>query len=395
MNLDDLARRGPKVATGMPRAEFRPSFKLIAPDQYELMSLTEDEAEAIKELESLGVKVPEGVVPRIVEAKHDPAGWGRDAMFVKHPGTGKMVKTPATSRNVIRRRWVFDFKAVPTKDVAALVKHVLKRKAKPRKEADGGAYVVALADLQVGKTGPDGGTKDLLDALGDKLESVIREARAGDYSEIVLADLGDGCENIENVDQQAHTNDLSFTDQLDLFNAITLRACLDLADIAPVRYVAIPSNHMQLRKDKQRIGIARDDFGILNARTLHRTLDTASRDDIQVIIPAAHDETLAIDIAGLPVGFAHGHQVARPDRISEWWAKQAFGDQPLGAARLLLTGHFHHLRVQQMGKGRTWIQAPTMDAGSAWFTSISGEVSQRGILTLSIADGAWDNLRIH
>jgi hypothetical protein len=67
----------------------------------------------------------------------------------------------------------------------------------------------------------------------------------------------------------------------------------------------------------------------------------------------------------------------------------AFGAQPVSNASILVTGHFHHLRIQELGSvergddvaSRYWIQASTMDNGSGWFRRISGEDSQPGLVT--------------
>ena len=39
------------------------------------------------------------------------------------------------------------------------------------------------------------------------------------------------------------------------------------------------------------------------------------------------------------------------------------------AARILISGHFHHFAAREMGDGKLWIQAPTLDNGSDWFFS--------------------------
>lgn len=380
----------PVTATRIAPAGVAPSFKRLAGDEWELTTSVADSAAALEELARLDPEFDwSGYTAELVEAKADPAAWHRDVAYDEN---GR--KTPAVTRPVVRKRYIIR-RAVPETERADLVKYVLTRKpAKPLTAANGGAFVVCLADLQIGKTGPDGGTQDLLGYLLDALAIVTATARKIKPARIVIADLGDGCENVENVAAQAFSNDLSFTDQLDLFNAVTTKACTDLAAIAPVTFVSVPSNHMQLRKQRERIGTSHDDFGILNAKTLSRTFTTAGRDDITVVIPERHAESLTVDIDGLNVGFAHGHQVNNPDKIPEWWSRQAFGGMPLEPARLLLTGHFHSLRLQTAGDGKTWMQAPTMDPGSEWYANLTGEQSHRGLLTFRVVDGAWRDLQV-
>src|SRR5690606_30317931 len=57
-----------------------------------------------------------------------------------------------------------------------------------------------------------------------------------------------------------------------------------------------------------------------------------------------------LDIHGTILAVAHGHQANNPDRIPQWWANQVHGGQPAADADILLTAHFHHLRVQPTGR---------------------------------------------
>jgi len=85
----------------------------------------------------------------------------------------------------------------------------------------------------------------------------------------------------------------------------------------------------------------------------------------------------------------HGHQANRPDSIPDWWRKQAFGKQPIHAATTLVSGHFHHLRVielgsTQRGSSRYWVQASTLDNGSNWWRTSQGEDSQPGLVCFEL-----------
>jgi hypothetical protein len=61
----------------------------------------------------------------------------------------------------------------------------------------------------------------------------------------------------------------------------------------------------------------------------------------------------------------------------------------VAAATIGVTGHFHHLRVQELGLGpngnsRYWIQASTLDNGSNWFRLSSGEISVPGMTVFEL-----------
>jgi hypothetical protein len=60
---------------------------------------------------------------------------------------------------------------------------------------------------------------------------------------------------------------------------------------------------------------------------------------------------------------------------------------------LLITGHYHHLRVTQSGR-KTWLQAPALDNGSEWWARETGATSPAGLLTLTVGRGGWDRLRV-
>lgn len=94
--------------------------------------------------------------------------------------------------------------------------------------------------------------------------------------------------------------------------------------------------------------------------------------------------TLTIPSAGWIIGITHGH-IARAGggteaKLQRWWEGQAAGRQPIGDSDVLVTGHYHHLRVADWG-GCVWLQAPAMEGGSEWWRVSSGQMSQIGMLS--------------
>jgi len=78
--------------------------------------------------------------------------------------------------------------------------------------------------------------------------------------------------------------------------------------------------------------------------------------------------------------------------VADWWRKQAFGRQPVADASLLVHGHFHHLRVTELGStltggSRFLVGAATMDNGSNWWRTSSGEDSQPGLVCFALEQG--------
>jgi flavoprotein len=56
------------------------------------------------------------------------------------------------------------------------------------------------------------------------------------------------------------------------------------------------------------------------------------------------------------------------------------GFGPVADARILVTGHYHHLLISE-ATSRTVIQVPSMDGGSAWFTNGTGQASPPGMVS--------------
>jgi hypothetical protein len=104
---------------------------------------------------------------------------------------------------------------------------------------------------------------------------------------------------------------------------------------------------------------------------------------VQFRYPERDSLTLALDLNGTMVGFTHGHQ-ARD--LPKWWEGQATGRTPVGGCDVLISAHFHHYKVSQVGP-RLWIQTPAMDGGSPWFRNTRGLESPTGIVSLVVGDG--------
>ena len=259
------------------------------------------------------------------------------------------------------------------------------------------ALVILFSDLQLGKTDHRGGTQDLLVRVEEIKASLVALVKKEKPSKIVFCDVGDIIESFSNTadQQQLQSNDLSLMAQVDLAATIVWDFLKTLsAMVEEVTYATVGSNHCQNRVNKQRVGLLTDDWGVFIGRTLARLSHEVGL-GIRFIEPQPHDESLAHDVFGdgfHVLGLVHGHQSNRPEGMPDWWRKQSFGRQPVASATLLASGHFHHLRVQELGStpsggSRFWVQAATLDNGSGWFRLNSGEDSQPGLVVLSLEQG--------
>lgn len=262
---------------------------------------------------------------------------------------------------------------------------------KPKPIESDKALIVLLSDFQIGKVDERGGTQELITRIFETYDRIEKQFRSGKYAEIVLVDVGDIVEGFSNAADmnQAVTNDLSLMQQVDVGISLIWEIVKRASKFAPVKYVSVASNHCEFRINKQRVGKpGQDDWGIMIAQQIHR-LAKETELPVTVHIPNPNDESLAIDIFGHIIGVVHGHQANRPEGLPDWWRNQAFGKQPVAAATILISGHFHHSRIQELGDAgnggsRYWIQAPTMDSGSGWFRLNSGQDSKPGIACFEV-----------
>ena len=239
--------------------------------------------------------------------------------------------------------------------------------------------------------------KSSLERVFASYKELKAKARKGNYEQIIIVDCGDMVEGFSNKAdmQQAFSNDLSIMQQVDLGLALVWELIKTLRPHGELTYATVASNHCQFRLNKQQVGQpGLDDWGVVIAQQLSR-LARETDTQLRVLVPEPSDESLALDVFGDQfhvLGLWHGHQSTRPSGVPQWWERQAFGHQPVAAATIGLTGHFHHLRVEELGQSsnggsRYWIQGKTMDSGSSWYRLNVGSESQTGITCFELERG--------
>lgn len=270
-----------------------------------------------------------------------------------------------------------------------------KIKVIPPKKTTEKCLVILWSDLQVGKVDYRGNTESLIERIAIMQTRLVEKIKAEKPEKAIFVDTGDTVENFGNAAdlQQLATNDLSIMEQVDLATTLAWQTLKLVAQYVPdVTYASVGSNHCQFRVNKQVIGKASDDWGIFIGRQLARLSKEKSL-PIKFLEPQPHDESLAIDVFedGFHIlGIVHGHQAKRPDAMATWWRGQAFGRQPVADASVLVHGHWHHLRVTEMGStprgtSRFLVMAPTLDNGSGWWKKVTGEDSVPGLATFILA----------
>jgi len=318
----------------------------------------------------------------------------------------EVVGTPRTSQ---WQRWDgewltsyrFHFRRKVTDvDLPTLFAEAKKTKPKQlKRQVSGKTFVVVPSDFQIGKTGSRGGTKELLERVFESFDRIEAAIKAGKYEQVVIIDAGDIIESVSNTadQQQLESNDLSPMQSVDMAASVMWELIKRCSKYAPVKYGSVASNHCQFRHRGQTVGRpGKDDWGIVILQQLRR-LSSEVGLDVTFYVPQPEEEGFAIDVFGdgsHVLGAIHGHQVKRPASIPDFWKKALFGSQYLSAVTTLITGHFHHTIVQELGnspKGgsRWWVQASTMDAGSDWFRRIAQEDSQPAITCFELVKGVY------
>lgn len=271
-------------------------------------------------------------------------------------------------------------------------------KTPPVASGEGLTYCVPAGDLQIGK--PDGdGIEGIITRFGDKTDAAVarlKELRkmGRPIDSILLPWLGDCIEGL--VSQggalaAAGRLDLTMTEQLRVYRRLMLHQIQQFAPLSDrILVPVVPGNHDEVQRVGKVVRRYDDSWAVEGAVAVADALKLApGYEHVAFVFPARDELTITLDVAGTPVGFAHGHQFGR-DPV-KWWAGQAHGMQEIGSATLLLAAHLHHLRVEQ-GGAKTFMQIPALDGGSTWWRHKTGQDAPPGMISLVIGGGGWQDL---
>lgn len=341
-----------------------------------------------------GLPVPEGLDVVVERAT------------VQRIGAAELFDSEGNRLDCAKQYW-YKFKFVPkalgaetfASSIAALQAEIANVAAYKKTPYNDSGVVINIADLQLGKSDRHGGTKETVAGFYVALAKAIAYIKEVKPALIVLAELGDGIENFQNTKTQAQTNDLQLVEQIALHTKLLTYAAVELSKLAPKLIVlGVPSNHAEVREDGKAVGGVHNDYGLLSMNSVKSamSLNQGAFGHVQFAWPADYEVSITIDVAGVPVGFAHGHYTkGNANNVEKWLIGQFAGNHPLQPARIINTAHFHHLRIQNCIGGRWWLQSPTLDRGSSWLEHISGEgSSQNGILIYTVRAGTWHDMQL-
>lgn len=270
-----------------------------------------------------------------------------------------------------------------------LERELKKWKPKAAKVAKGNLTAIyAIGDTQWGKDAGDG-TSGTVTRVMSALNSALgrhEELKSRGIGQIALPQLGDCIEGIVSQGGKiAGRLDLDLTTQIRVGRRVLLewvKAFAPLTDslVIPV----VPGNH-----DESHRQLITDPVDSWQVEIVQQVLDIAKENEnlqhVTARFPERDNTTLAVDLSGTLVGFAHGHQIRDPQK---WWQGQALGNTAVGQAEVLISAHYHHYAVRQLNH-RLWVQTPALDGGSHWFadrTGMGGN-SPSGIVSLVVGEG--------
>jgi len=274
-------------------------------------------------------------------------------------------------------------------DIDLLIKEVSKWSPGKSKPHTGELFAVyAIGDTQYGKDA-GGGTEATVQRVLRGLEASLERHKellkmGRQIGTVVLPQLGDCIEgNVSQGGRVMGRSDLGVTQQTRIGRRVLFQWIKQFAPLCERLIIpVVPGNHDETTR--QMLTDPTDSWQIEVASATQMAVEeNPNLKHVEFMYPRPDHGTLSLDLGGSILGLAHGHQMGD---MSKWLPGQATGRTPVGSADVLLTGHFHHYRGQNIGP-RLWIQVPAMDGGSGWFRDKTGLESPTGIVSLVMGSG--------
>lgn len=288
----------------------------------------------------------------------------------------------------------------PTVDVDPIVDRIGRRRPKRPAAFNGDStFVSAWADWQVGGIDPAEWETQFNASLDGVVARAKAAAKAG-ADRAVIGFLGDMTEGLWNYPNQHFTLTLDFRSQKRVVRAAESAVIAALAPIFPngTTVVAVPGNHGRVGP---KVVTRQDDNADMECfeTVAQQLVATGFADEYGVEFVHNPDSlVLLTETAGTRLLWVHGDQIkGNADNIKKWYSQMLLTNWGNADANVVLTGHRHHLRVEELAGGaesRWLMQCPTLGGPSDWFAESGGGTSNPGTLSFITADGRWWGLDV-
>lgn len=290
-------------------------------------------------------------------------------------------------------------------DLEVLFEDIKKHKpAKNKKSYTGDlAFLHCTGDTQLGKDDPTWAWERFSRGIDEgtaRLQELRKMGRP--VGDVYLPWNGDCIEaTAGHYPSQTFMVKLTITEQVRLFRRFMLAQIKAYAPLTDHLVVSsVPGNHDEASRVNGKQSTKNSDSWSIEVAAQVAEIIAENPDaygHVSVIVPKNQDLTISLDIAGVPVGFAHGHQFkSGAEGWRSWWAGQAHGCQDIGQTKILIAGHKHHWMAKTEG-AKTFIQLPAQDGGSQWYLDGSGQDSAPAIVTMTVGEDhpdGWGNLHM-
>lgn len=332
-----------------------------------------------------GVVAP-GYKVRLVEMRHNTAGWTRDA-----PGEDA----------VTRGTWFYRFAIEPINLRESFVEELLQvvngRKKTSEKASGPSVFHFLAGDTQLGKVdgdGTEGIVKHIMQSTDIAVAEFKRLRKTRSIGTVHIAWLGDCLEGNQSQNgRNMWRTQLTVTEQFRLFRRIMLEVLDEFAPLVEsVQVDVVNGNHDQVQRFQE---TRADDGHATEAALTVRDAIKLNADKYghcEIFVPNKDEAYITREVGSSIITMTHGHQWPRNQGM-KWWSGQSFNWQSAGAAQFLFHGHEHEFSINS-NRDRVRICCPTFESESTWWRHKTGDVGKRGGLTLVTAGGEFTDLRI-
>lgn len=327
-----------------------------------------------------GGVIPKGYRARLVEMRHQTAGWTRDNK-----------EDAAITKPVFFYRFAIE-PITNVRNIEELLKHIQKKPA-PRSTNDSPTvFTFAAGDLQLGKCDGDG-TKGIIDTYNASVQAAVKLWRKAGKPRVQIAFAGDCIEgNVSQNGRNMWRTELTVTEQVRVFRRLILHTIDAFIEAPTVEIDVVNGNHDQV----QRFQETRADDGhateaaIAVADAMQLNHDRYGH--CRVYVPERDSDHITRTVGATVMTIAHGHQWRRGQAM-QWLAGQALNMQPAAETQILLHGHEHEFGVRSRAT-RLILCTPALESESTWWKHKTGDQGKRGCIAFLHTAGTLEGLHL-